>query len=77
MRALANLTSKGEVGGVTQTTTSHSHRQRRVYRDPDNLELEKYVIRQTCVESARVAFVLTALIIVWFRAAVSIGRHKP
>jgi peptidase E len=37
------------------------------YRDSENLELEKYVLRQTGVESARVAFVPTALIIVWFR----------
>ena len=30
------------------------------YRDPENLELEKYIIRQTGVESPRVAFVPTA-----------------
>src|SRR5204863_8913362 len=30
------------------------------YRDPENLELEKYVIRQSGVENARVAFVPTA-----------------
>jgi dipeptidase E len=30
------------------------------YRDPENLELEKYVIRQTGVKSPRVAFVPTA-----------------
>ena len=30
------------------------------YRDPENLELEKYVIKQTAVDSPRVAFVPTA-----------------
>ena len=30
------------------------------YRDPENLELEKYVIRQSSAENARVAFVPTA-----------------
>jgi dipeptidase E len=30
------------------------------YRDPENLELEKYVIRQSGAESPRVAFVPTA-----------------
>jgi dipeptidase E len=30
------------------------------YRDPENLGLEKYVIRQAGVESPRVAFVPTA-----------------
>src|SRR5438445_4700220 len=30
------------------------------YRDPENIELEKYVIRQSGVENARVAFVPTA-----------------
>jgi peptidase E len=30
------------------------------YRDPENLELEKYIIRQSGAESARVAFVPTA-----------------